>query len=562
MIEQMSLRRQILMHHKSLFDAREPRIQLWRELNDYILPRRLRYLWGDSKKVQLSSKIINGTAPRAVGVLSSGMMAGFSSPSRPWIRLMTDPAIYKIPRVATWLALATRFTLDTFARSNIYRCLPKFYRDMAVFGTAAMYLEPDPQDLIRGFVLPLGQYGVANDARGRVNTVSREFDMTVMQLIEKFGFKAVSERTRECYKRKLYTEAVRVVHFVGPRLTRDPERRDFLNMPWRSVWLEKEGNDLDPVLRESGYKRFPYVVARWEVADDIEDAYGDGPGTDAKGDAIAIQHLERRKAQAVDKIVTPPMVGPSGLRPGNMSLIPGGLTTVDVMQGGQQFKPSVDINHLAPKSIREEIAEHADRLNKIFMADLWLMLASSDRREITAREVDERHEEKMYQLGPVVDRLNDEGVEPMVEMTINEGIEQKKLPPPPPELREAGVKVDNISIMGQAQKLVGTVGLERLAGFVGNLAAVDAKILDNLDRDAVVRNYAEMLGVDPTNLTDAEKLAAIRSEKAQAEQAQAMGAAAQPLKQGADAAKVMSETDLRGDSVLSRLMGAQGSGAL
>ena len=36
------------------------------------------------------------------------------------------------------------------------------------------------------------------------------------------------------------------------------------------------------------------------------------------------------------------------------------------------------------------------------------MMAESDRREITAREIDERHEEKMPVLGPVLERLHDD----------------------------------------------------------------------------------------------------------------------------------------------------------
>jgi hypothetical protein len=228
-----------------------------------------------------------------------------------------------------------------------------------------------------------------------------------------------------------------------------------------------------------------------------------------------------------------------------------------------KFEPALKVPEQAVNIFDLKIARQEVRIKETFYADLWLMLAASDRREITAREVDERHEEKMIQLGPVVDRGDDELIDPLVEFTIAEliqrGPENDGLPPPPPDLEGSVLQVDNISILAQAQKLVGTVGLERLMGFVGNFAAVDKRVLDNVDRDRVVRNYTDMLGVDPSNLTDEETMASERQAQAEAAQAEQAAAEAPALKSGADAAKVLSETDVQGDNALSRLLGSIGA---
>lgn len=555
----LSPRQRVLLRHEALKKIREPRIADWREMNDYILPRRLRYFVTDKTKVGRNTKIINGTATRAVRVLQSGMMAGMTSPARPWLRLISDQKVMQIAQARHWLGRATGKVLEAFARSNIYKCLPKFYGDLAVFGTAAMYVEQDPEDAVRGFVLPVGQYVIANDPRGKVNTISREFTMSVVNTVERFGWDNVSQAIKDAYKGRRFDDDVIIIHMVEPRLSRDPDRADVLNMPWRSVWMEKQAIDTQGFLRESGYNRFPFMVARWEVADDVDDPYGDGPGIEAVGEATALQLMERRKAQAIDKISNPPMAGPASLRPTAVSLVPGGYTSVDTMQGGQQFGPAVTVNAQAIREFEECIRTSELRLNKIFMADLWLMLASTDRREITAREVDERHEEKMIQLGPVVDRLNDELIDPLVETTVNALIINGELEPPPMELMAANIKVDNISIIGQAQKLVGTVGLERLAGFAGNIAAVDREILDNIDRDQLVRNYADMLGVSPDNLTDRERMEIERAARRRQAQLQAQAEMAPAMRDGAQAAKVLSETDVNGDNALTRLLGAVGA---
>ena len=46
-------------------------------------------------------------------------------------------------------------------------------------------------------------------------------------------------------------------------------------------------------------------------------------------------------------------------------------------------------------------------------------MAFSDRRQITAREIEERHEEKLLMLGPVLERLNDELLRPLIDRTFN-----------------------------------------------------------------------------------------------------------------------------------------------
>ena len=81
------------------------------------------------------------------------------------------------------------------------------------------------------------------------------------------------------------------------------------------------------------------------------------------------------------------MVGPPSLRNEPASLLPGGITYV-ADPSGQSFRPAmevrIDLSHLG-----QDIAEVQGRIKQAFYADLFLMMAESDRREITAREIDE-----------------------------------------------------------------------------------------------------------------------------------------------------------------------------
>ena len=52
-------------------------------------------------------------------------------------------------------------------------------------------------------------------------------------------------------------------------------------------------------------------------------------------------------------------------------------------------------------ALAADIADVQGRIKEAFYANLFLMMAESDRREITAREIDEQREQKMLMLGPV-----------------------------------------------------------------------------------------------------------------------------------------------------------------
>ena len=294
------------------------------------------------------------------------------------------------------------------------------------------------------------------------------------------------------------------------------------------------------------------MAPRWAVTG--EDAYGSSPGMDALGDTKALQLLERRKAQAVDKIVNPPMRAPSSLLNGRASLLPGDVTYVDVVQGGQQFAPVLEVPPLAVQVLGQEIARHEGRINAAFYADLWLMLSDAG-GQMTAREVAERHEEKMLQLGPVLERLQDELLDPLIDRAFALLGRTGQLPLAPEELQGQDLRVEYVSVLAQAQKLLGTASVERLASFAGNLAAAKPEVLDKLNADRLLEEYAAMLGTKPDLLLTSEEVEAKRARRAQAAAMQQQQQAALATVQGA---RTLAQTDMAGDSALTRLLGAMG----
>lgn len=560
MNEGLSQRQRYLRRRTGLRNERNSWMPHWQELSEYIWPRKFRYLSNDRNKgTKRNDKIINSEATWAARALSSNMMQGITNPASPWFRLIvSDPELGDYGPVRSYLHHVEERMREVFARSNTYNALAVIYSDLVVAGTSVTIVEEDLEDVIRLYVLPLGQYCLANGSRLKVDTLYRDLGMTVAQIVDQFGLQACSPRVQELYRRGVYDDWVDVVHIIEPNRSADPKYADRRGMAWRSCWFEEQGDDSLPPLREGGYREFPVLAPRWHIAG--EDVYGsESPAMNVLGDVRALQALEREKAKLVAKLAAPPMVAPSSLRNGQASLIPGAITYVDSVQGGQTFRAAIEINPIGIQVVEASISQHAARIQKAFHSDMLLNLSGSDRRSITAREVDEVHEEKALLLGPVLERAYDELLDPLIERAFAVMLRRGILPPAPQELQGQELKVELVSYLAQAQKLTNNVGIERVSAFVGSLASVKPEVLDNLDVDEMVGEYAKSIAVNPDILKSDDEVAAIRADRAKQQQAAQQG---QAMAAAADGAKTLSETDLEGDSALNRLLSTVGGGGL
>lgn len=530
----------------------------WQELQQNILPRSGRFL-GDNNNYggKKNSNILDNTATLASRTLASGMMAGITSPARPWFRLSPpDPGMKEFAPVKIWLSQVEALLREIFARSNIYNALHVGYGELGTFGTMPIMVQEDFNDVIRAFPFTIGSYYMGIDERLSVNTMYREIPMTVYQVVSQFGLKNVTLSTRELYNKSQYHEWINVIHSITPNKDRDMTKIDNSNMPVVSCYWEK-GSNTDDYLRKSGFHEFPVMAPRWDVLG--TDVYGRSPGMDALGDVKQLQIQQKQKAKAIAKKVDPPMIASAGLEGKPVNTLPGGVTYADMTVQGVGFQPAYQIN-FDINELKEDIFETQTRIKRAYYEDLFLMLAQSDRRQITAREVEERHEEKLLMLGPVMERLNDELLDPLIDRTFNIALRAGILPEIPKELTEEGgdLRVEYISVMAQAQKQVGTSSIERLAGFVGQMAAIDPGVVDKFDADQAVDEYADMLGVPPGIVNSDDEVEAIRKDRVEKQEQQEQMAM---LNQAADMAKVASETDTGDqDSMLAGVAGMAGQG--
>src|SRR2546429_5345118 len=150
----------------------------WREIADYLIPRRYKWLITPNQMNRgspINNRILDSTGSIALRTCAAGMMAGITSPSRAWFRLaLEDDDLSEFPSVRTWLDEVTRRMLHVFAQSNYYTSKHIQYGDLASFGTAPVIIYEDFQDVARYYNACAGEYYLQNSKRLEVNLMCRE----------------------------------------------------------------------------------------------------------------------------------------------------------------------------------------------------------------------------------------------------------------------------------------------------------------------------------------------------------------------------------------------------
>lgn len=552
---------------RTQFDA------LYRDICDHINPTRARFTVTDQNKPNRSNnKILDNTGTLASRTLMAGMMSGITSPSRPWFRLtVPDPKLAEFGPVKTWLHDVQQIMMTSFLRSNLYRVLPNMYQDLGDLGTAPFSIEEDFTGDVQVFdSYAVGQYWIACDDKGQVNTFVREFRMTVDQLIRKFGgineqgevtqWNVFSEQVKDLWKTGNTQAWINITHIVKPNDDYDNKKLLAKYKRFYSCYYESgtsSNSSTAPYfdvkqelyLRESGYEEFPIMCPRWKVTSG--DIYGTScPGMEARGDIRQLQLGERKTLEAIDKLIDPPTIQPTAMRGRESSLIPGGKIYVDEREGMQGIRPAYqiqfDVNAMEMKQ-----QQVRDRVRRAYYEDLFLMLANMNKSGVTAREIEERHEEKLLALGPVLEQVNDDALDPLIANSFALHLKQGLIPPPPPEIQGQVLKVEYISIMANAQKMMGIASHDRFIGFIGQAMQFFPTISDKIDSDQLADVYADMLSVNPSVIRTDDATAEFREAQQRAIQ---QSQRAEQMATSARAAKDLSQTSLEGDTALSAML--------
>lgn len=555
-----------------LLGLRVNRYSWWthaRELADYFLPRRYKWIVTPNQMARgspINQHILDSTGCIAARNLASGLLTGKSSPIKPWFKLKINRIdSSQTTPVSLWLAECERLMRLVFQESNFYNSIATFYFDLVIFGTAVLLIYEDYNNVIDCYNPCFGEYYVDIDGRYRPVVLCREFTMTVAAVVDKFGYENTSVAVRGLYDQQDgsgLTREIIVAHCIEP----NDDDKDYgipKSFAFREVYWEWSGStspqggatNQPGILRKRGFHERPNITVRWDLVSN--DAYGRSPGMDALPDQKQLQLETRRKAQAIDKMVNPPLVADIQLKNQPASLLPGGMTYITgFAANGKAGIASVYDTKFPVNEITEDLAEVRTRIQKTFFNDLFQTASQYETRSnVTAVEWDMRKAESMVMLGPVLERIDNEGLKPIIERTFAIMSRAGIFPPAPQGIQGQNIDIEFVSMLAQAQEAASAASIERVFAVAGNVAGIDPAVTDNLDFDFGLDKYSSLLGNDPRLIRSAEALAAIRQKRQQDQERQQQ---ADMIEKMAKGAQVASQTQVGGgQNALQAALGQQ-----
>ena len=527
----------------------------YRDIQANILPRSGRFLSDESGKTttnwggEINDALTHTHPILCVERCTSGLFTGATSAARPWMRLeIADEDLMQYGPVKEWLFKVRNLLLKIFARSNFYNQTKAYYSELVLYGTAAMMLEPDFENVVRFKTFTAGEYLLAQDWYGKVDTFYRRCWMTAAQMRDKFGEDAVSDAVKLALKNHKPDDRFEVVQAIQRRSTYDPDKRNNRNMPWSSVHYEPKRQG-DAYLRESGYEDFPVMACRWHLLGD--DVYGRSPAMDALPDIKMLHELETDSLRIIETEADPPLVAGANLQNKVIDSLPGGVTYT-TGQGTDDTVSSLFSKTSNPQPIEYKIERVEKRVERLLHNDLFAQFINDDRPERTAYEAARRYEEKLQQLGPVFERIQNEFLDPVINKVYQLAEDAGILPEPPRELDGVEFTIKYISTLAQAQRMAEVQAIEQTVALTGNLVGIYPEARHKLDPLEVQEQFGEIVGLPPNILRPNDE---VRKLVAAEQQQQAAAQAMEQMSQGAAQAKLLSETNVGEQSMLEQLMG-------
>lgn len=530
----------------------------WKDIEDFICPGTTAFYQDAEKDIESDDDAILNTVPSvAHRVLASGMQAGLTSPSRPWFRLdVPDIRLAEFPPVQEWLKKVQDIMYLVYTKSNFYDSTQNLYGQLGGPGTGAMSLFPDFNHVIRCRTYSVGSYWISNDASGRTDTFAREWQMTTSQMVEEFGYEKCSAAIQHAYDRGDYFLQWKVMQLIEPNRTVEKSAYGWKGKNFTAYWWEGTGNSKE-FLRIGGHDIFPILCPRWQTADNK--VYARSPAWTALPDCKMLMKMEESVNLGLDRIVDPPVIAPASAE-GKIDTLPGGISYYDEQVGTKGLRSLYENMNPPIQAIEAKIAKIENQIKTVFFNDLFLMISTMDRSGITAREIAAKEGEKLIMLGPVIERTKSELLDPCIDITFDIALKAGLIPEPPEELEGVPLQVDYISILAQAQKMIGLSAMNELVTNIGSLIQIGKpEALDKLDADQFIDEAARMLGIPPGIIVPDEDVAKVRQVKAQQMAQQEALAQGQAMAEGA---RSLSETPVGDKSALEALMDMSGGGLM
>ena len=486
------LARELKSNLSRLMEKRSTWESHWQECADFIQPRKAEITKerarGDKRNVQ----IFDATAIHALELLAASLHGMLTSSANRWFSLRyKEDQLNDSDEAKEWLQDATDKMYLAFARSNFQQEVFEAYHDLICFGTSAIMIEEDQDDILRFSARHIKEIYIQENKKGFVDTIYRRFKMAASAAVEKFGIENLSKESQTTFTKDPFKE-LEFVHVVRPRNIYNERKADKANMPFQSIYFEYNNGHIISI---GGFRELPYVIPRYLKAS--TEIYGRSPAMNALPDVKVLNKMVETALKAAAKQVDPPLLVPddSMLSPIRMSA--GSLNYY--RSGSRDRIEPLQIGQATSATLNQE-NQRREAIAKMFHVD---QLVVSTNRTMTATEVIQRNEEKMRILGPVLGRLQSELLQPMILRVFNIMLRNRLFLQAPEILAEQEIDIEYVSPMALAQRSQELQSLMRGLEMFAQIAPL-APVQDYIDENGLVKQIISLLGL-PAKMIKSDK---------------------------------------------------------
>ena len=480
----------------------------WQEVADYMLPRKSDINRERQKGDKRNIQIFDGTAVHSLELLASSLHGMLTSNANRWFQLrFKEGLLNDSDEAREWLEDATDKMYIAFQRSNFQTEIFENYHDLIAFGTSCLFIEEDKDDIVRFSARHIKEIFISEDERGFVDTIYRKFKLTAKAALEKFGKENLSKDILVKFQKTPFDD-VEIVHVVRPRNIFNPRKLDKQNMPFQSIYMEYETGHIISI---GGFREFPYVVPRYLKASN--EIYGRSPGMNSLPDVKVLNKMVEVSLKAAQKQVDPPLLVADDAVILPIRTSPGSINYF--RSGSRDTIQPLNIGANNPLGLNME-DQRRNAISRTFHVDQLLI---QENRTMTATEVMQRNQEKMRILGPVIGRLQQELLQPLIIRVFNIMLRNKLFVEAPKILENQEVDIEYVSPVAIAQKGSELESIMRGLELFGSISQI-APVTDYIDENGLVKRIINILGLPAKMIKSDKEVEQIRAVRQQEQAAQ------------------------------------------
>jgi hypothetical protein len=496
--------KQVVVNYNEMFADRSTWEYHWQELADYMMPRKNQITTMRSPGEKRNTHLFDNTGPQSLQLLAGSLHGLLTNPHRVFFEYsLTEKELMDRDEVRAWLQDATDRTHRVLNNTNFQTEVHEMYLDLACFGTGNMFMAEDPKSVIRFKTIPIEQYLIEENNHGFIDTVYRCFKWTAKQIVQEFGEKNVHKEVKDALMMEP-NKKMEIIHAVYPVKVKKTSASD---LTFFSQYILK---DQEHQLRVKKIREFPFAVTRWSK--DPREKWGRSPAMNALPETKTINLMVETMIKASQKAIDPALVVPDD----------GFIFPIRMKPGSINIKRAGSAERIEPVFQTQNIdfgfqalEERRQRIREAFYID-QLKLREADR--MTAKEVEQRTEESLRFLGPILGRQESEFLRPMVDRLFGIMFRRGMFKPVPDALQGKDLEVKYTSPVAKAQRMSEARSILRGFDNMAPFFQIDQESVDVVNAEEAVKTIARVHGWPQNLIRRVDEVDQIRDGRAQAQQ--------------------------------------------